>query len=74
MTRKDFEMIANVIRARVELHTSHNPTYRTAQYEIANDMATALASTNSRFNRARFLAACGFEGERYGDGSPVEAR
>ncbi len=40
MSRKDFEMIAKVIRTRVELRTSHNSTYRTAQYEIANDLAS----------------------------------
>jgi hypothetical protein len=52
MTRKDFELIAEVI------NTSQ---YYSADYrnEIARNMAQALATTNPAFNEDRFLKACG---------------
>lgn len=52
MTRKDFELIAEVIK------TSQ---YYSADYrnEIARNMAQALATTNPAFNEDRFLKACG---------------
>jgi hypothetical protein len=52
MTRKDFELIAEVIK------TSQ---YYSADYrnEIARNMAQALAATNPAFNEDRFLKACG---------------
>lgn len=48
MTRKDFELIASTIRGFEPFVRLH----------IADEFATALASTNPRFDRARFLAAC----------------
>ena len=52
MTRKDFQLIADVIA------TSWHGSQDTRE-DIANRMADALASTNDRFNRDIFLKACG---------------
>ena len=51
MTRKDFEMIAEVIAT--SWHGSGE-----LKNAIACKMADALARTNPRFDRARFIAAC----------------
>jgi len=54
MTRKDFELIAAAVKS---VWLSHEPSRTT----IANSLASALATTNPAFNRARFLTACGVE-------------
>ena len=46
MTRRDFELIAGVLR-----ETNATP-------EQAQAFASALAATNPRFDRERFLSAC----------------
>jgi hypothetical protein len=51
MTRKDFQLIADVIAT--SWHGSGE-----LKNSIANNMADALAGTNPLFNRAKFLAAC----------------
>lgn len=57
MTRKDFELIAAVIRdARLE-----RPLYRPAWDYIAKDFARELRGTNANFDRDRFLRAAGVE-------------
>lgn len=51
MTRKDFQMLAETIAgASID---------RSAREMLANDFAARLAQTNPRFNRARFISACG---------------
>ena len=70
MTRKDFELIARVLRdAEPAAATSSDPainTRRTAEHcvwtDIAADFADALAGTNERFDRGRFLKAATGEG------------
>ena len=57
MTRKDFELIAGVIKGQ---RKPHNDT-ETIE-ELAREMADALAGTNDRFDRAKFLKACGVQG------------
>jgi hypothetical protein len=56
MTRKDYILIAEVIRAS-KLSWAGNNNY------LVDDISRALADTleqdNPRFNRARFLTACG---------------
>ena len=53
MTRCDFELIARVVAGERERFTSN-----TAHACFAARMADALAATNGRFDRARFIAAC----------------
>lgn len=51
MTRRDFELIAAVIRdAHLTVHGQ--------RVTLASDMANALECTNPAFDRARFLRAC----------------
>ena len=47
MTRKDYILIAKAIQESTD------------KTEIAYAIATVLAADNPRFDRARFLAACG---------------
>ena len=55
MSKKDFELIARVLR-------EHNHDHREGEYTsptiLAEYFADALAATNPRFDRARFVAAC----------------
>jgi hypothetical protein len=57
MTKKDFELIAAVLRdARLELSN-----YPHVIDWIAKDFARELRGTNANFNKERFLRACGVE-------------
>lgn len=57
MTRKDYELIARAIRRSADADRS---TLRLAAIEtVAVLLAVDLAEGNPRFDRARFLAACG---------------
>ena len=51
MTRKDFQLIADTIK-RCDLDMD-------GTYEVAATFAADLAQTSERFDRARFIAACG---------------
>jgi len=57
MTRRDFELIAGVVRFVAELKTTDKGTL----YLLAYAFATELAKNNSRFERQRFMDACGVE-------------
>jgi hypothetical protein len=67
MTRNDFEVIADVLKDQRNLavQTGVDPT----PAMIAAAFADRLALINPRFNRAKFLRACGVETT-----SPVAAR
>jgi hypothetical protein len=54
MTRKDFELIAMILRLS---RAPHNDTATVE--EIAYSFADNLGVTNPRFNRETFLTACG---------------
>lgn len=54
MSRKDYEAIAEQFRTEREVG-GEAPTLDRLAYRIAD----VLAQDNERFNRARFLAACG---------------
>lgn len=60
MTKKDFELIAATLKAT---RASYAPHWDANLFRACDDhakaMASALASTNERFDRSRFLAACG---------------
>lgn len=55
MTRKHFEFIAATIAAM----PTHAATLRTQKRSCALAFADALAKENPRFDRERFLKACG---------------
>lgn len=61
MTRKDYELIAATIASlRDSGGAGREFTTRTVD-TTAHRFADALAAENGRFNRARFLRACGVE-------------
>lgn len=61
MSRKDYELIARTIHIQWKnANHSNNPDADVAATaRLARDIATALVSDNHRFNRQKFLAACG---------------
>jgi hypothetical protein len=70
MTRKDFELIAAVLSTSKigDIHPASSPearrtwTYARDEWRRTVDrFATMCAAQNPRFDRARFLAACGVE-------------
>lgn len=58
MTKKDFELIASVIRAANTAIYREGTTPYDAIAFVTLDMANRLVDTNPRFDRDRFLAAC----------------
>ena len=60
MTRKDYVLIAQAIKNQIEMSIKFEEEESQAGAEnIARDLADALQADNTRFNRARFLDACG---------------
>ena len=53
MTRKDFQLIATVLKAN-----STSPMNRCVIKELAEAFANELATTNPNFNKERFVEAC----------------
>ncbi len=53
MTRKDFQLIADVLKA-----SSTTPMERCVIEQLALTFATELAKTNPNFNQQRFISAC----------------
>lgn len=60
MTKKDFELIAEVFAHH---RKSYGNRTDSVTLELINDLAEALEQANPRFNRTRFLEACGIEHE-----------
>jgi len=58
MTRKDYIMIAEIIAFNQEQFVEGEDG-RTLLKILANQFANELQADNPRFDRARFLAACG---------------
>jgi hypothetical protein len=64
MTRKDYELIAKVFKGANVPNPDKDEWNKAYSYGIkqsALDMADALAADNPRFDRERFLKACGVE-------------
>jgi len=53
MTRKDFQLIADVLKT-----SSTSPMNRCVIKELAVSFASELAKTNPRFDQSRFVKAC----------------
>jgi hypothetical protein len=60
MTRKDFELIADVLRDCREAYLDSGADPHSID-TVAECFAIRLPATNPRFNRERFLTACGLE-------------
>jgi hypothetical protein len=60
MTRKDYVLIAEAIRTQIELSSKYEEEEsRAGAQNIAYDLAWKLYEDNPRFDRDRFLVACG---------------
>ena len=60
MTRKDYVLIAEVIKTQIELSTRFDEEEsRAGAQNIAYDLGSKLSQDNPRFDRDRFLVACG---------------
>lgn len=62
MTKRHFEAIARMLRERVEFPDGtidFDSGYRMATRHIAFDLADYFEEQNPRFDRQRFLTACG---------------
>ena len=57
MTRKHYVAIAEILRARKGIWS----TAELARKDIAERIADTMANDNPRFDRARFLKACGVQ-------------
>jgi hypothetical protein len=57
MTKRDYELIAEVVKDLRNL--SLVPDFEVNPQVIAQTFADRLAKTNPRFDRAKFLRACG---------------
>ncbi len=64
MTRKHFQLIADILSTQLCAAQSGKLKAVDAIGGIAWDLAEALKNENPRFNRKRFLMACGY-GEEY---------
>jgi len=61
MTKKDYELIAAAIKDNREYDPME--CYAEALDDVARSLATALQRDNPRFDRDRFLKACGVDAE-----------
>ena len=62
MTKKHYEAIANIVRNCIEAdtHMLHGANVKALETQ-AHMLADYFASDNPRFNRIRFLTACGVD-------------
>ncbi len=67
MTRKDYELIAKALKSRMDnalgLSAAYRKTISPAEVVgmVACELADELGQDNPRFDRSRFLMACGVE-------------
>lgn len=59
MTRKDFQLIADVFN-NSQQRFPHSSNEHMILEGVAVDMARSLRTTNAAFDKDRFMAACGF--------------
>jgi hypothetical protein len=64
MTRKDFEIVATALRQGTAYACYQNSSHARNQHALmCNDMATSFSGLNPRFDRSKFLKACGLDDE-----------
>jgi hypothetical protein len=60
MTRQDYVKIADVLASHMEVSDHfHSETYAEIIEFVAKDLAHMLKADNPRFDREKFLTACG---------------
>ena len=62
MTKKDYELIAGQFKFSLQASRSTNDGSSKWLEGLAQDLAVELEKDNSRFDRMRFLEACGVYG------------
>lgn len=63
MTKKDFEMIAAVVReVSDDLSGWNRPAAQAIRTALTDKFCAVCTASNGRFNEARFRKACGLEG------------
>ena len=58
LTRKHFKAVAEIIRTSRDVIITYS-TNKPAECDVADNLADYFATQNPRFDRERFLAACG---------------
>lgn len=61
MTRKDYVLIAAALRTSLDISESQTPAQWLQFKQDCRCVAEALLKDNPRFDRERFLKACGLE-------------
>lgn len=65
MTKKHYEAIAAAIESQSRVRIANNPEAQSARLQALCDVAEQFAiiarRDNPRFNRERFMSACGFK-------------
>ena len=62
MTKKDYIIFASVIKQHIEDEGGkENPSAKIALERLAKTLCSIFQEDNARFDRTRFLAACGIE-------------
>jgi hypothetical protein len=64
MTKKDFKFIADQFKLLID--SAHHIEDETAYEMAAIHFSKTLSQTNPRFDRKRFVSACGINPEQYG--------
>jgi Fe-S-cluster formation regulator IscX/YfhJ len=59
MTKKHYEAIAQVINDEIRPYSPE--AVQSTTYNVINNLADYFADDNPKFNRERFLEACGIE-------------
>lgn len=60
-TKKDYELVAKVIKQKIENHRS--PEAYMDLEDLASDLCDAFEADNEQFDTERFLRACGVTAE-----------
>lgn len=61
MSKRDYELVARVLRARRPVATTPLPEFHNLVWgTIVERFADEFAADNTRFNRTLFLEACGY--------------
>lgn len=60
MTKKDYQLIASVLKADIEFIEGYDKEFRAIR-SVALDMADALEKQDNNFKRDLFLKDCGIE-------------
>ena len=59
MTKKDYELIAKVIKVHANFKCTYTDQRKVEMLDLAIDLAVYFQEENPRFDRDRFLKACG---------------